>query len=157
MTKHRQSQPAFNDKDLTLPKTELGPAVLLVDDNPASRTLAGATLRRFGCRIVMAGDGEKALEILDSGTPPVDVVVTDLDMPRVGGLELLRRIRESGKHKDVPVIFWSGNDDPEMLNKAAEWGCTLYLPKPIELEVLFEQLTCVLPRKATPNSDSNTE
>jgi len=126
-------------------ETAAGPWVLLVDDNTAARALAGTALRRMGCRMLLAGNGEKALQILESGAPPVDVVVTDLDMPGMDGLELLRRIKQSGKHKHVPVIFWSGHVDPEAQERAASCGCSLFLPKPIDLDILFEQLTYVLP------------
>ena len=111
--------------------------VLLVDDNHAAVTLTAATLRRLGCRTFLAGDGEKALRILESQSS-VDIVVTDIDMPQVDGLELLLRIKQSAKHKDLPVILCSGHAAPETMKKAVEDGCALYLLKPVEPEFLFE-------------------
>ena len=124
---------------------EAGPVVLLVDDNHAAVTLTAATLRRLGCRTFLAGDGEKALQILES-QPSIDVVVTDVDMPQVDGLELLRRIKQSAEHKDLPVLLCSGRADPETMKRAAENGCALYLVKPIEPEFVFEQISTILRR-----------
>jgi CheY-like chemotaxis protein len=122
---------------------KVSPVVLLVDDNHAAGTLTAATLQRLGCRIFLAGDGEKALRILESQSS-VDIVVTDIDMPRVDGLELLLRIKQSIKHKDLPVILCSGHADAETIKRAAENGCVLYIPKPVEPDLLFEQITTVL-------------
>jgi CheY-like chemotaxis protein len=122
-----------------------GCVVLLVDDNHAAVTLTAATLRRLGCRTLLAANGEKALQILENQSS-VDVVVTDVDMPRLNGIELLRRIKKSGKHKDLPVILFSGRADPDTVKAAAEHGCVLYLSKPVEPDVLFEHLTTLLKR-----------
>jgi len=65
-------------------------------------------------------------------------------MPQVDGLELLRRIKQSAKHKDLPVILCSGHADPETMKRAAENGCALYLLKPVEPEFLLEQISTVV-------------
>ena len=124
---------------------KINPAVLLVDDNHAAVTLTAATLQRLGCRTFLAGDGEKALRILE-GQSSIDVVVTDVDMPQVNGLELLRRIKRSAKYKDLPVILCSGRADPETMKRAIENGCALYLLKPVEPDFLFDQISIVLRR-----------
>jgi CheY-like chemotaxis protein len=124
-----------------------GLVVLLVDDDRAALAVTAATLRRLGVRTFLAGNGAKALQILENQLS-VDVVVTDVAMPQVDGLELLRRIKRSAKHKDLPVILCSGYADSETMKKAAEDGCALYLLKPVEPDVLFEEISTVLQRGA---------
>jgi two-component system chemotaxis response regulator CheY len=124
-----------------------GLVVLLVDDDRAALTVTAATLRRLGVRTFLAADGEKALQILESRSF-IDVVVTDVAMPQVDGLELLRRIKQSATHKHLPVILCSGHADPETMKKAAEHGCALYLLKPVEPDFLFEEISTILQRGA---------
>jgi CheY-like chemotaxis protein len=124
-----------------------GLVVLLVDDDRAALTVMAATLWRLGVRTFLAGDGAKALQILENELS-VDVVVTDVAMPHVDGLELLRRIKQSAIHKDLPVILCSGHADPETMKKASEDGCALYLLKPVEPEFLFEEISTILQRGA---------
>lgn len=146
MSETGERRASLRSPDPNSGKAKVGPSVLFVDDNHAVVSLTAVALRSMGCRTLLARDGEKALQILDSRSSSIDVVVTDIDMPRMNGLELLRRIKQSGKHRDVPVIFWSGHLDTETLEGAAEYGCALYLSKPIEPEALFEQLTSLLAR-----------
>jgi CheY-like chemotaxis protein len=116
---------------------KIGLVVLLVDDNHAAVTLTAATVRRLGCRTFLAGDGEKALRILESQSS-IDVVVTDVDMPQVDGLELLRRIKQSARLKDLTVILCSGHADPETMKRAAENGCALCLLKKMKMKTNAE-------------------
>ena len=129
------------DRDSEMAMT--GPAVLLVDDDRAALTVMAATLRRLGVKTFLAGDGEKALRILESRSS-IDVVVTDVAMPRVDGLALLRQIKQSATHKDLPVILCSGHADPETMKKAAEDGCALYLLKPVEPDFLLDEISIIL-------------
>ena len=121
--------------------------VLLVDDDRAALAVTAVTLWRMGVITFLAGDGGKALQILETRSS-VDVVVTDIAMPQMDGLELLRRIKQSATHKDLPVILCSGHADPETMKKAAEDGCALYLLKPVEPDFLFEEISTVLQRGA---------
>jgi CheY-like chemotaxis protein len=131
------------DRDCGSQTAKVTPVVLLVDDDRLSLRSTAATLCDLGCTTLLAGNAEKALQILENQSS-VDVVVTDLNMPQVDGLELLCRIKQSAQYKDLPVILCSGHDDPETMQNAAENGCALYLLKPFEPEFLFEQISTVL-------------
>jgi len=72
------------------------------------------------------------------------LVITDVGMSVMDGLELLRRIREFKQLADLPVIICSGNDDPTTMQKAWEYRCARYLIKPILAEVLVDEVTAVL-------------
>ncbi len=117
--------------------------MLLVDDDLAVRALFAISLNHHGCRTITAGNGEEALRILHT-KPYVDVVITDVGMPVMDGLELLRRIRQSEGLTDLPVILCSGNDDTATMQKASEYGCARYLVKPVNTELLLEEVTVVL-------------
>lgn len=125
--------------------TSTSPVVLLVDDNSLALVLMAVSLKELGCRILSAGNGQEALAILHSG-PSVDLMVTDLQMPVMDGLELLRVIRMSETLKHLPVILCSGDMEQAMMNRAAEYGCACYLVKPVFPDFLFEQIVTLLER-----------
>jgi len=119
--------------------------VLLVDDDGAALALMATSLKGLAGRTLSAKNGEEALEMLQQ-EPSVALVITDVGMPVMDGLELLRRIRESERLADLAVILCSGNDNPATMQKAWEYRCTRYLIKPILAEVLVDEVTAVLGR-----------
>ncbi len=127
--------------------TRISPGVLLVDDNSAALALMATCLKDLGCRVLTAGNGEKALAVLHAG-PAVDLVVTDLRMPVMDGLELLREIRALETFTHLPVILCSGEMDSAVIRQAEKQGCTRYIVKPVFPDVLFEQIITVLERAA---------
>jgi two-component system sensor histidine kinase and response regulator WspE len=89
--------------------------ILVVDDSPLTRELISALLDAVGYETVIAGDGAEALHLLgDAHAPPVDLVVTDLEMPAVDGLELTRRLKADPAYGNLPVVILTtrgGEDD----------------------------------------------
>ena len=128
---------------------DTSPCVLLVDDNSLALMLMSTSLNELGCKVLSAGNGQEALEILRSGKS-VDLVVTDLGMPVMNGLELLRQIRESERLRDLPVILCSGDADEATMKKATEYKCSRYLLKPVLPDFLFEQIEAVLSHAEVP-------
>ena len=119
--------------------------VLLVDDDGAVLALMAASLKGLMGRTRLAKNGREALDILQT-EPSVALVITDVGMPVMDGLGLLRRMRESECLANLPVIFCSGDDDSTTMHKAGEYRCTRYLIKPILAEVLVGEVTAVLDR-----------
>jgi CheY-like chemotaxis protein len=115
-----------------------GLAVLLVEDNAQVRAFAEDLLRDMGCQVMSAADGEEALELLD--TQPVDLVFSDVVMPRMSGVELARRIREV--KADVPVLLATGYSD-EIVKSGAEFAV---VPKPYRPQDLAEAIVTLLER-----------
>lgn len=107
--------------------------VLLVDHDPGTARLLGLAFDEFGrrTRLQVATDGEEAFEVLDAGTrsPRPDVVVLDVDNTVFDGREVLRTIRETESDL-LPVVVFSRNDDPTMVQECYELGATAYLVKP---------------------------
>jgi two-component system response regulator AtoC len=106
--------------------------VLIVDDEVNIRRVLAAMLKREGYEVTTAADGEQALGVLHK--TPVHVVVTDLVMPRIGGMELLRRV--SSDFPDVPVIVITAHGSVEGAVAALKAGAFDYITKPFEQEDL---------------------
>ena len=81
--------------------------ILLVDDLALCREPIAAMLRQLGYRVHCAADGRKAMEMLEDYSP--DLVLLDLAMPRMGGLDVLEAIRDLPQYRDLPIIVFSGS------------------------------------------------
>lgn len=106
--------------------------ILVVDDEAKMRRVLELMLSQMGCRVETAADGEEALALL--ARQPVDLVITDLRMPRLDGLGLLRRLREQGS--EVPVIVITAYGTVESAVAAMKQGAFDYLLRPFELDTL---------------------
>lgn len=105
------------------------PRALVVDDSLTARKVLVKKLQTMGIASIEASDGLEALERLRSES--VDFVFTDLDMPRLGGIELLSDIKTQ-KYTSAPVIIVSSRDDDEFRGRAVELGAAAYLNKPVD-------------------------
>jgi DNA-binding NtrC family response regulator len=113
--------------------------VLVVDDESAALSTLAEFLREHGYRVETAVDGNKALEKLDAFAP--DVVLTDLDMPGMDGLELVQRLK-AARMRDNPVVVMSAFPLGEAAVAALEQGAARYIPKPMnttELLLVLQQ------------------
>ena len=106
--------------------------VLIVDDEVNIRRVLAAMLKREGYEVTTAADGEQALGVLQK--TPVHVVVTDLVMPRLGGMELLRRV--AGDFPDIPVIVITAHGSVDSAVAALKAGAFDYITKPFEQDDL---------------------
>ena len=107
--------------------------VLMVDDDEMERVYAAEVLRWGGHDPVFAPDGEVALQVLEQGD--IDVVVTDLAMPKLDGMSLIREIRKV--HPRIPIVAISGVSS-DQLKKAAELGAGETFAKPWDPRALVE-------------------
>lgn len=117
------------------PQTTTGRILVVDDDPPLLRALVRG-LSNAGHEVVAADGGASALEQFEKGS--FDVVVSDIAMPDLSGLELLRAVRE--KDLDLPVVLITGEPSVETAVQAFEYGAFHYLPKPISLEVLASRI-----------------
>jgi chemosensory pili system protein ChpA (sensor histidine kinase/response regulator) len=111
--------------------------VLLVDDSVSVRKFVGGMLERAGFHVVAARDGAEALRQLAES--PVDVVVTDLEMPRLNGYELIRDLSREPSTCDLPVVVLTTRAGAKHVNLARELGVEHYVAKPVD-EASFVQL-----------------
>jgi PAS domain S-box-containing protein len=121
--------------------------VLLAEDEEGVREVVGRMLERMGFRVLPAQDGMAALEALDRSGGAITAVLLDVSMPRMGGSEVLRRIRET--RPDLPVILMSGYTEQEVASKLlnGDQSATGFLQKPF----LPEDLASVLRHLAQPS------
>jgi len=114
-----------------------GISVLVVDDETAVRRFAARVLEREGYVVVEACDGIEALELLAKGTIAVEVVVSDIVMPRLNGVELVQTLATS--YPDLPVILMSGHASSALAELGIAAPCAI-LPKPFPSERLLEEV-----------------
>ena len=105
-----------------------GCLALVVDDSPLVRDIVAEALRSHGLHVLVASDGEEALAVL-AAEPGVDIVLTDMDMPRLDGLGLVRAIRSGAKGKNVPVVAISMRGNESEKRAALEAGVQAYIDK----------------------------
>lgn len=122
------------------------PLVLVADDNEHSARAFAELLRASDYDVVLAHDGEEACKITVTALP--DVILMDMEMPGVDGLEATRRIRAHGDPKIVrtPIIALTGYDVPEEARLCYEAGANLFLGKPVGLVTLVDSVNAVLRR-----------
>jgi CheY-like chemotaxis protein len=122
--------------------------ILLVEDDAAIRTTLGFFLESLGLRYLSAADGRQATKILE--TEPVDVLITDFQMPNMDGIELLQWCRARNMH--LPVIFISANAHSVASEQIAlQDCCATLMGKPIDLDVLNEALDAAVKLIHHPN------
>lgn len=113
--------------------------ILIVDDDLTHRALAFQVLVGAGHEVFVAADGKSALDLFRK--TPVDLVVTDMVMPRMDGLQLLKALKE--EDPDLPVIAVSGVS-AEKLNKSARFGAEAILVKPVDPGEFLRQVEMAL-------------
>lgn len=114
----------------------LGMNILLVDDEPSFRMLAGNALSDEGFKVFLAENGEDALKTLES--QPIELVVSDLHMPVMDGLTFCRMVRERPKFRNLPFLFVSAYEDDSTLGIMASWEHTGFLRKTRPLEEMVD-------------------
>ncbi len=117
--------------------------VLFVDDSLSVRKVAEATLKKLGVKVVTASDGRDALDRLRD--QPVSIVLTDLEMPRMHGYELIAEMRYIAAYKDIPIVVVSSRSGDKHVQKALEAGANEYLTKPFSPETLRGALERLVP------------
>jgi CheY-like chemotaxis protein len=134
--------------------------VLLAEDNATNQLLASALLRKQGHEVVVAGNGKEALAVLetsgewraDSSTPLFDVVLMDVQMPEMDGLEATGRIRalEQGRNRRLPIIAMTAHAMKGDRERCLETGMDGYVSKPIQTQDLLSAIAAVTPVPPRP-------
>jgi CheY-like chemotaxis protein len=129
-----------------LPATTSQCRILIVDDCATSRMLEGFILRRGGYEILSASDGDEALKLAVDAAP--DIVLLDLKMPGVDGLEVLKQFKRWACTREIPVIVVTSSGDPDARAEAAQSGCDGFLTKPVDAQALLRAVEETSARRA---------
>ena len=111
--------------------------ILLVEDDPAVSDLVTELLVQNGFEVEKAMDGEEALQKI---SPQHDLIILDLGLPKVSGLEVLKKIKQDEFQRAKPVIILTGKTDSNTIFDAMETGSYDYLIKPVKLEELIKTI-----------------
>jgi two-component system chemotaxis response regulator CheY len=109
--------------------------IMTVDDASTIRRLVSFTLRGGGYEVFEAEDGEDALRVLSGQT--VDLVITDINMPRMDGIELVRRLRALPAFAKTPILLLTTESDPGKKQQGREAGATGWITKPFQPDQLL--------------------
>ncbi|HOK80196.1 MAG TPA: response regulator [bacterium] len=109
--------------------------ILVAEDDPETRLILQQGLLRAGYRVVIAEDGEQALERFRESRP--DLVLLDIDMPRLNGWEVLERLKSGWRSRRVPVIMVTGKTSDEDKIRGYELGVDYYVTKPFNIQRLL--------------------
>ena len=121
--------------------------ILMAEDDPGHASLVRRNLRRAGVvnEVVRVEDGQEALDFICregayAGRSPVGslIVLLDINMPRLDGVEVLRRLKADEKTKKIPVMMLTTTDDPREVERCYDLGCSVYVTKPVEYEQFRE-------------------
>jgi CheY-like chemotaxis protein len=116
--------------------------ILLVEDNEMNRDMLSRRLERKGHQVVIAVDGQQAIEFAAAETP--DLILMDMSLPVVDGWEATRRLKADAATQRIPIIALTAHAMPEDERKAREVGCNDYDTKPIELQRLLAKMEALL-------------
>ncbi len=116
--------------------------IMTVDDSASVRQMVCFTLKNAGYEVVEACDGQDALSKLNG--PPIHMVITDLNMPRIDGLGLIKALRTNSNTKFIPIIMLTTESQEAMKQQGRAAGATGWIVKPFKLEQLLAVVKKVL-------------
>ena len=117
-------------------------SILIVDDSETVRQVLQLALGNAGYRVIEAEDGYDALGKLSGAR--VDMLITDLNMPNMDGLELIKKVREGGQHRFTPIVMLTTESSGEKKKAGREAGASGWIVKPFKPEQLLKVVKMVL-------------
>ena len=119
--------------------------ILIIEDSPTMRQLISFALKRLqGVRIVEANDGVDGLKKLSADR--FDLILTDINMPIMDGLKLVKRVRTDPVHKDVPIVIITTESAEEDRQRALSLGANAYITKPIQAPQVIAKVKELAPQ-----------
>lgn len=112
--------------------------VLYVEDDDIARAKLGKTLGRFFKNVLLAEDGQVGLNLFKEHSSSIDLIVSDINMPNLDGLDMLEQIREIDA--EIPCVYTTARNESEQLLRAIELGVSSYVIKPIDTKALLKKI-----------------
>jgi two-component system, chemotaxis family, chemotaxis protein CheY len=109
--------------------------ILIVDDSPSVRQQVGIALTQAGYGVVEAVDGQDGLS--KAGTADVSLVICDVNMPRLNGIEMVEKMKADAKFKSLPVVMLTSEGQPTLIDRAKKAGALGWIIKPFKADLLL--------------------
>ncbi|MEL4896922.1 hybrid sensor histidine kinase/response regulator [Crocosphaera sp. Alani8] len=114
--------------------------ILVAEDSVATRRLLGRILEKVGFNVIVCRDGQEAVEKLELHQGGVDLIISDIEMPRINGFELLEMLRSQPEYSEIPIIIASSRTASRHQEQGKELGANAYLGKPILAKTLLKTI-----------------
>jgi two-component system chemotaxis response regulator CheY len=122
---------------------EMPKHILIVDDSKTVRNLVAFTMKKEGFKVTTAEDGLDGLEKLYS-LDKVDLIISDVNMPRMDGFTYIKTVREQDIYKDIPIIVLSTEGQEKDIQTGLSLGANLYMVKPAQPEKMVKNIKMLL-------------
>ncbi len=116
--------------------------ILTVDDSATMRDMLFETLSSLGYRVVQAADGVLGLEMQEQ--EQADVIITDINMPRLDGIGFIEQLRRNGRYRALPILVLTTESDPSTKDRARRAGATGWIMKPFDPGKLADAIRRVM-------------
>ncbi len=117
--------------------------ILIVDDSKTVRNLVAFIMKKEGFKVTVAEDGLDGLEKLYSA-PNVDLIISDVNMPRMDGFSFIKTVREQQAYRDTPIVILSTEGQEKDIQTGIGLGANLYLVKPAQPEMMVRNVKMLL-------------
>ncbi len=117
--------------------------ILIVDDSKTVRNLVAFIMKKEGFRVTMAEDGLDGLEKLYSSND-IDLIVSDINMPRMDGFTFIKTVREQEAYRDLPIVVLSTEGQEKDIQQGISLGANLYMVKPAQPDKMVKNLRMLL-------------
>jgi chemosensory pili system protein ChpA (sensor histidine kinase/response regulator) len=138
------AEPGTRTQAETPAQPSLGAAIMVVDDSLTVRRVTQRLLEREGYRVLLAKDGVEALELLQAPETRPDLMLVDIEMPRMDGFDLTRNVRGADATKAIPIIMITSRTADKHRNYALGLGVDAYFGKPFQEDVLLAAIAGLL-------------
>lgn len=119
--------------------------ILLADDSVIIQVSISSLLMNAGYKVEKASDGQQALDLLTTKGLKPDLIITDLNMPKLNGIDLVKEVRKIASFRFTPIIVLTTETKPEKCQAAKQAGATGWLQKPVPSEELIKVVKRLLP------------
>lgn len=113
--------------------------ILVVDDSASVRQQVGLALTQAGYSVVEAGDGLEGLAMLERGD--IAMVICDVNMPRMNGLEMVEAIKRDSRHSNLPIVVLTTEGHPALVERAKKAGAKGWIVKPFKAELMVSAVS----------------
>jgi two-component system chemotaxis response regulator CheY len=118
----------------------LSKTILTVDDSRTMRDMLAMALADAGFNVVQAVDGEDGLAVLDAHSADVDVIITDINMPKLDGFGFIEGVRKDDRHRATPILVLTTESDSSKKDRARQAGATGWIVKPFNPVKLIDAI-----------------